>query len=183
MYESLKTNPYTLTADDKVSVIMVYTPNALIRGEVVTRQIVRISTWMRTQAAPEYMRIYNAQVVLTNTSPFQTLSLQEIYIHANQILAYHLAPPASDPVDYDVSEPNRKMEPVGIHINAFRFNGHLRVATSVNVNKFMDTAREVYISCYDVEISNPLIPAMGIIKVPYVAVRMASVIISARSGA
>jgi hypothetical protein len=38
-----------LSPDEKSTLVMIYTQNMLVRGEVVTRQGVRVSTWLRTQ--------------------------------------------------------------------------------------------------------------------------------------
>ena len=54
---------YTLAADEKSSLVMVYTRTLLMRGELVTKQGVRVSTWLRTDGAPEYLHVINAQVL------------------------------------------------------------------------------------------------------------------------
>ncbi len=181
MTDSVRSKPYTLGPDDKVSMLFIYTPNSLIRGEVVTRQLVRVSTWMRTQSAPDYMCVYNAQILLLNASPFQSVSLVECYVPAQLIIAYHIAPPNADPIDYDPSEPNRKMEPISAQLGAFRFDGCIRVASTTTLGKFLETSRESFFSMYDINISNPLIPGMGSMHVPFLAMRSNGVILSTRT--
>ncbi len=172
--------PYTVGPEEKETLLLVYTPNFFARGVVVTRQILRVSTWMRTQAAPDYIRLYNAQLLFMNSTPLQSIAMTECYIPAPQVIAYHIAPPNSEPPDYDPTEPNRKMEPITAQLNMFRFNGHLRLSGQNYLGKFMETAREMFFSLYDVEITNPLIPNMGTMKVPYVALRTNSIIFSTR---
>ena len=48
----------TLSPDEKSTLVMTYTQNMLVRGEVVTRQGVRVSTWLRTQGVPEYIHLF-----------------------------------------------------------------------------------------------------------------------------
>ncbi len=90
-----------------------------------------------------------------------------------------MAPPAADPPDYDSSEPNRKMEPITIQLGSFRFNGNLRMATQSTLGKYLDTARESFFSLYDVDVSNPLLPSMGVMHTAQVTIRLNSVIFAA----
>lgn len=152
--------------------IMVYTPNLLARGEVATLPAIRVSTWMRTQAAPEYLRLMQANVLVSGLGGMQNLSYDEFILPAEQVIAYHIVPPTADPLDYDQSEPNRKLEPVTILVGSFKFKGSLRMATQSNLWKFMETARQNWTSVYDVEITNPGLPSMGVLKVPLVLVRI-----------
>ncbi len=173
-------HPYTLAQDDKVTLVMVYMLNGLARGEVVTKQAVRVSTWLRTQMSPQYLSLYNTQVLIQGAGAMHPSSFSEYYLHVSQLLAFHIVPPAEDPMDYDLSEPNRKMEPVTALVGSFRFNGHIRMATSANIGKYLDTAREIFISLYDTDISNPSIPSMGNIHAPLVLVRLNSISLSTR---
>jgi hypothetical protein len=54
---------YTLAADEKTSLVLAYTGTTLVRGEVVTKQSIRVSTWLRMDPAPEYMHLLKAQVL------------------------------------------------------------------------------------------------------------------------
>ena len=53
----------TLSPDDKSTSVMVYTQNMLARGEVLTKQGVRVSTWLRTQGVPEYIHLFKSSVL------------------------------------------------------------------------------------------------------------------------
>lgn len=180
MAETLTKAAYTLAPDDKATLVMVYTQNLLARGEVVIKQAVRIGTWLRTQMAPEYMRLYNTQILVQGAGAMHSISLSEYYVHVSQILAFHMVPPAADPVDYDPGEPNRKMEPVTVLLGSFRLNGHVRMATASNLGKYLDTAREIFISLYEIDVSNPSIPSMGSYHVPFSLVRLNSISLGSR---
>ena len=176
--------PIALAEGEKSSLIMVYSPINLVRGEVVTTQAMRVSTWLRTPAAPDYIQIFNAQILMQGISgPAQSFFFPEYFLPTNLVSVYHLVPPAADPVDYDPSEPNRKMEAVTVMVEGFRFNGNLRMAGQTDLSKYLNLSHETFISMYDVDISNPGIPGMGLIHVPMVLVRNHSVSIAARAGA
>lgn len=171
MTESIPTPLYTLTDDDKVTSLMLYTANALIWGEVVVKQAIRVSTWLRTNAAPDKIVIYGAKLLLTTTPNAQPGSYREMIVPASIVGAYHLIPPASDPMDYDPTEPNRIMVPVSVLIGSSRINGKMRMTQQSNVQKYLDVTHESFTSIYDAEITNVLLPSLGRLKVPYVQVR------------
>ena len=50
---------HTLVRDEKTVMLMVYTQQAMVRGEVVVKESIRVNIWMRTQGAPEYMHFIN----------------------------------------------------------------------------------------------------------------------------
>ncbi len=183
MAQAEEKKPIKLAAGEKSSSIMLYSQTSLVRGEVVTTEAMRVSTWLRTPAAPEYMHIYNAQVLLLGVSgPAQSIFFQEYYMPTSLVSAYHLVPPAVDPVDYDPSEPNRKLELVTVLVGGFRFHGSLRMASKTDLSKYLDLSREPFISVYDVEITNPGIPGMGLIHVAMALVRSRMVTVAARVG-
>jgi hypothetical protein len=173
---------YTLQAGDKATPVMVYTLTTLVRGEIITKEHMRVSTFLRTQAAPEFLGLYNAQVlVFGGPTGIQQSNYSEYYISTQQILAYHMVPPAKDPADYDPSEPNRKMEPATMLVGTFRFNGLLRMATQSNLNKYLEVARESFLSLYDVEITNPGLPSASALKVAMALGRMSTAVLATRS--
>ncbi len=172
MTETVQTPAYTLTPGDKVQQVMAYTANAMFWGEVVVRDIIRVSTWLRTGNAPDRVRVYNARVLSTHLSgPVRLATFKELYISTSQINIFHLVPPAKDPIDYDPTEPNRKMEPVTLLVSNIRVDGHLRIASQGTVGKFLEVVRETFTSVYDAKISHPNNPAVRVIAVPYVIVR------------
>ena len=182
MSDATTPKPYTLGAGEKATPVMVYTLTTLTRGEMITKEQLRVSTFLRTQAAPEFVGLYNAHVlVFGGRSGIQQASCPEYFIPTQQILAYHLVPPAKDPPDYDPSEPNRKMEPATVLIGTFRFFGNLRMATQSNLSKFLEVARESFFSFYDVEITNPGLPSASALKVPIVLGRLSTAVVASRS--
>ena len=163
---------YALAGDEKITKVVAYTSNIFARGEVVTKEIIRVSTWLRSPMAPHNLFLRNAQVlVFGGPGALQTQVFSEYFLTVSQVIAFHMLPPAQDPVDYDASEPNRKMEPITVLVGTFRFNGHIRMSSQATLEKHLDISREAFMSLYDVEISNPGIPSMGIVKVPMVIVR------------
>ncbi len=164
--------PYQVGEFERVSSFMCYTRASLIWGEVVIRNAVRVSTWLRTNVAPDVICIYRAKVltIAANATPKPAL-FSEIHVMNPEILAYHLLPPESEPLDYDPSEPNRVLDPVTALAGTFRIDAKMRMSTRSTLKKYLDITREVFTPLYDAEISNMLMPALGVMKVPMLLVR------------
>jgi hypothetical protein len=169
---------YQLEADEKATPVMVYTPSHLAWGEVITKELIRLSTWLRTQAAPQYIFLHNAQMMYAGSGSPAPLSVAELHIPISQVCAFHMIPPHQDPVDYDPNEPNRKMVPVSALVGSFRFDGLLRSSTQSSLFTFLEVIKEVYTSLYDVKVYQPLRPSMKPLHIPFTLVKRDSALFS-----
>ena len=52
-----------LQPGEKITPVMIYTLNSLAWGSVVTKEAIRVSLWLRTPMAPQYISLLNAQVL------------------------------------------------------------------------------------------------------------------------
>jgi hypothetical protein len=162
---------YTLASDEKASGVMIYTQNTLVRGDAVTKQSNRVSVWLRTEGAPDYIHLLKPQVINLSGSAAKMLSYSEMYLSTALVIGFHLTPPAHDPLDYDETEKNRKMQPISVLVGTFVFNGRIRISTLVDIGTSITSGRSVWMSIYDVKISNPQLPQMGEVQVPMLVVR------------
>ena len=162
---------YSLASDEKASGVMIYTHDTLVRGEAVTKQSNRVSVWLRTEGAPEYIHLLKPQVINLGGNAVRMQSYSEMYVPSIQINAFHLTPPVKDPLDYDETEQNRKMQPITVLVDTFIFNGTIRIPTQVDLGTSIASGRTVWMSIYDVRISNPQLPQMGKLQVPMLVVR------------
>lgn len=183
MTEIRKPKAYQLAEDEKLTLVMLYTANTLIRGEVITKESIRVSIWLRTQAMPEFMHMLNAHVlVFGGAGPAKQVSYSELVVPTGEVLAVHLVPPAHDPLDYDESEVNRVTEPVSALIGTFVFDGHMRLSTQSNIPTAIGIGRTPWLSLYDLAIHNPHLSAMGVLKVPMAMVRQTHVLYGIHTG-
>ncbi len=155
---------YTLAADEKSTLVMVYTQNAMVRGEVVTKDNARVNTWLRTDAAPRFVHLLRASVLVFGGSPVKAFTHQEYYLPLAQVIAIHLAPPHTEAVDYEENEANRMMAQVTAQVGSFTFKGELRISAQSNVVASLDLAKMQWLSMYNLEIKNPFLPQMPPIK-------------------
>jgi hypothetical protein len=155
---------YTPAADEKLTPVMLYTPDTFVRGEVVTKQnVLRVNIWLRTDGAPKYMHVLKPQMLVFGGSPMKPLSYSEIYFPTS-------LPPTDEPLDYDPNEQNRMMQPVDVKVGTFLMRGKIRISTQTDVGSSLEVARVSWMSLYDAEIANPYLPQMPPLHVPMVLV-------------
>ena len=159
---------YTLTADEKASMVMIYTQNSFVRGEVVTRQTVRINSWLRTQGMPEYIHLLRAQVLIFGSGSIKSLNYPEIYVPTATVIGFHLVPPLTDALDYSEDEKNRAMQAVTALVGTFVFKGKLRISSQTGIGPSLESSRLQWMSIYDVEVSNSYLPQMPTLSVPLI---------------
>jgi hypothetical protein len=147
-----------LATDEKIATVMVYTNTMLARGEMIARENVRVSIWLRTQGVPNYIHLHKAQVISFAGGAAKTLSFSEIFIPTVQVTAFHLAPPDHDPLDYDLSEQNRTMQTLDVMIGTFMLKGKIRISTQTDIATSLDVMHTMWLSLYDAEIANPYLP-------------------------
>jgi hypothetical protein len=163
-----------LASDEKIAMVMVYTNNMLARGEVVAKENARVSIWLRTQGVPNYIHLYKPQVISFIGAVPKTFSFSEIFIPTVQVIAYHLAPPAQDPLDYETGEANRTMQPVELMIGPFMLKGKIRISMATDVATSLDVMRASWMSIYEAEITNPYLQQFNV-KAPMLLVNPSQV--------
>jgi hypothetical protein len=162
---------YTPGTDEKLTPVMLYTHDTLVRGEVVTKENVhRVNIWLRTDGAPKYMHVLKPQVLVFGGSPVKALSYSEIYFPTSQLIGFHTLPPTDETLDYDPNEMNRMMQPVDVKVGTFLMKGKIRISTQTDIGSSLEVARVAWMSLYEAEIINPYLTQMPAIHVPMVLV-------------
>ncbi|HUE99936.1 MAG TPA: hypothetical protein VMN99_11820 [Anaerolineales bacterium] len=162
---------YILRPNEKTAPVMLYAQQSVIRGEAVIKQNVqRVNIWLRTDGAPRYVHILKPQVLVFGGSPVKALSYSEVYFPSSQAIAFHPLPPTDEPLDYDSSEADRKMEDVDLLVGTFVMKGKFRISTHMEVNTSLEAAGVSWLSVYDVSITNPYLPQMPAMQIPMVLV-------------
>lgn len=165
-----------LAADEKTATVMVYTSTLLARGEVITRENARVSIWLRTQGVPNYIHLHKAQSISFAGGTPKTYALSEMFVPTAQVAAFHLAPPAEDPLDYDTSEQNRTMQAMDAMIGPFMLKGKFRISMQTDVATSLDVMRTTWMSIYEAEITNPHLPQFNV-QVPMLLVNSNCVVL------
>ena len=158
-----------LAPDEKKVMVMVYTDSMLVRGEVVARENMRVSIWLRTQGVPNFIHLHGPQVISFSGGAPKNYTMSEIFVPTAQVCVFHLAPPAQDPLDYEASEANRMMQPVNVMMGSFLLKGKMRISSQTEFSSSLDVMRASWASIYDVDIHNPLLPQFSL-QVPMLLV-------------
>jgi hypothetical protein len=180
MVETPEAKPKNLPADEKITPVMIYTTNSLVRGGLITKESIRVCVWLRMAGAPEFIHLKNANVIQFGLS-LNSQNFIDYFISTPLVNAFHLVPPAEEPLDYDVTETNRKMESVVVMVGSFRFSGTIRMSASSDLATHLAIVHTPLLSIYDIEITNPNLQAMGVIKVPFALVRTNQVTFGVRA--
>ncbi len=151
-----------LAPDEKTALVMLYTHNMLVRGEIVIKESLRVSIWLRTQGVPNYIHLHSPNVILLGGTPPKSLAYSEVFVPTAEVIGFHLAPPAQDPLDYDVSEANRRMQPVDMLVGSFMLKAKLRISTQTELATFLDVSRSSWTSVYEADITNPYLPQFNV---------------------
>lgn len=161
---------YTLAPDEKATTVLVYSPNKLIHGDLVTKGDARVGIWLRRQDLPNYIHLLNTEVLFFGGTPHMSLQYDEYYFPINRIIAFHLAPQFAEPLDYDPDIPGRVMVGVDMIIGAFMLKGKVRISTHANFTTMIEISHTTWFSVYEANINNPFLPEMPTIHVPMVLV-------------
>ncbi|MBV6397039.1 MAG: hypothetical protein HFACDABA_02643 [Anaerolineales bacterium] len=162
---------YTLATDEKVTPVMAYTQDSLIRGEAVTKQPVRVSTWFRTEGAPDYLHIYNVQWVTITGGALKPLTFPETFVPLDTIIGFHILPPQADPLDYDEREANRVNAPLSVLMGRLLVKGRMRVSPQTDIGTSLSISHTKWMSLYESEITSPHLSQMPAMQVPMLIVR------------
>jgi len=161
---------YTLAPDEKATTVVVYSPNKMIHGDLVTKKEIRVNIWLRMQDLPNYIHLLKAEVLLFGGSSYKSVMYDEYFFPINRIIGYHLAFSQTEPLDYDPGTPDRTMMDVDMILGAYMLKGRVRISTHANFATMIEISHMTWFSVYDADISNPLQPHLPTIHVPMLLV-------------
>lgn len=166
---------YTLGPEEKATLVMAYTHNGLIRGEVITPASVRLNAWLRTDIAPDYLHFHNLHWLQSSEAGVHSAAYPALLLPAALVIGFHPAPPSQEPLDYDPREDNRVSRPVTILMGLFVVNGHYRASVQMDLAATLQISHSPWFSIYDASIHSPHLPQMPPIHAPMLLVRLAQV--------
>jgi hypothetical protein len=161
---------YTLAADEKTTLVLAYTHNMLVRGEAVTKDNVKVNVWLRTDGAPNYIHLLNAQVLVFGGGVPKSSTYTEFFLPTQDVVVFHLAPPSNEALDYAPDEKNRSMDAVNVLLGTFMLKGKIRYSSQTGLGSTLEVARTAWMSLYEVDVSNPSLPQL-VMHVPMLLMR------------
>jgi hypothetical protein len=161
---------YTLAPDEKLTKVMMYSHNKLMHGDLVTKQNLRVNLWLRTQGVPNFIHLLNPELLVFSGSAPKSMKFNEYFFPTERVIGFHIAPPATEPLDYDETEKNRMMADVQLILGPFNLKGKVRISTQTDFATSIEVSRMSWFSVYEADISNPFLPSMPVIHVPMLLV-------------
>lgn len=162
---------YVLRPDEKITPVVLYSRDALVKGDVVTKHnVLKVNIWLRTDGAPKYLHVLKPQAIIFGGTPVKPLNFSELYFPASQLIGFHTLPPTDEALDYDPDEANRMMQEVHVLMGTFVVKGKIRISTQTELGTSLEVARISWLSVYDVEIVNPYLGHMPPLHVPMMLV-------------
>lgn len=158
-----------LAPDEKCVMVMAYTPTMLVRGGLIVGERVRVSTWLRNQGISNFLHLADPQALIVGSGAPKSITYSEIYVPTTEIMAFHIAPPISDPFDFDTTELNRTILSVNALAGTFVIKGQMRISSQSDFGQSLDTVRTPWLSVYEAEVTNPYIAQFNI-QVPMLLV-------------
>ena len=135
--------------------MMVYTSQGIIWGKLSHSSGIQPSRILLGVTIPEYLALTEAQAMFLEPNYIsKPIKHQQILIPTPTILGYHLMPPQKDVLDYDLTEPNRKMAPLTIYMRAMKINGHIRISEVTDTKTTLEVMKADFLTVYDLEISH-----------------------------
>lgn len=160
---------YDLQENEKITSVMVYTDDAFYHGKIISRDIVRVEILLRTEGAPLYLHLFEAQMIRPG-SAIKTKNFSELFIPVKAIICFHTAPDVKVELDYDEYEENRRLVPVTIAISSFLLDSKIRISTQTELTQSLEVTRSTWLTLYDATITNPYLAQMNI-QIPMLLVR------------
>ena len=144
---------YELNHDEKSTPVMVYTTDALFHGAVVTKNVARVNTWLRTEGAPTFLHMLKTRMIRPD-NPERVIQFDEQFIPTASIIGFHVGQGIENEVDYDEHEENRMMEHVKVVMGSFLIEGKIRISSQTDLNSSIEQYRIAWTSIYHASISN-----------------------------
>ena len=158
-----------LASDEKLATVMVYTHHMFVRGEIVIKENLRASIWLRSQSVLNYINLLKPNVLMFTGAQPKSIAYTEMFVPTKEVIAFHIAPPAEDVLDFDTSELNRAMQFVDLLLGSFTMKGKIRISTQSDLATNLDVSHATWMSVYDADVSNMYLPQFNM-RVPMLLV-------------
>lgn len=147
-----------LTPDEKSVTVVVYTPNMFLRGVIILGESIRASLWVRSQEVLKYIHMFNVNALVFEGQQPKDITYSEMFVQMSDVVGYHLAPPAEEPLAFDTSELNRAMHSVDMLLGSFTLKGKIRISTQSDMATNLEISHAGWMSVYDADISSLYLP-------------------------
>lgn len=140
---------HTLAPDEKAVQVMIGTADALIWGDLVTKEQVRMSAYLNT-LAEDYISLFNAKLLfLAPQEHAPPVERSAIHIRQAEILVFFVM---HDDEPLPEETQTRQYEPIEVVTGAYQIEGRLLKAPISSVQNMLMVSKATYMPVYDATI-------------------------------
>ena len=137
---------YALAADEKANQVMIGTPDALIWGDLVTKEQVRISAYLNT-LAEDYVTLHNAKILfLAPQEQAPPIERSAVYIRQQEVLVFFVM---HDEELLPEETQTRKYESVEAFIGSYQVEGTILKAPISTMQNMLLVSKATYMPVYN----------------------------------
>ena len=137
---------YTLAPDEKAIQVMIGTADALMWGDLVTKQQVRMSAYLNT-LAEEYISLFNAKILfLAPQEHAPPVERSSVHVRQEEVLVFFVR---HDEEPLPEETQTRQYEPIEAVIGAFQIEGELLKSPISTVQNMLLVSKAVYMPVYN----------------------------------
>lgn len=148
MYEAMQVTKqsHALAADEKATQVMIGTPDALIWGDLVTKEQVRISAYLNT-LAEDYVPLHNAKILfLAPQEQAPPIERPAVYIRQQEVLVFFVM---HDEEPLPEETQTRKYESVESLVGSYQVDGTILKAPISTMQNMLLVSKATYMPVYN----------------------------------
>jgi hypothetical protein len=160
---------YTLEPGQKVTQVMIGTPDMLIWGDLITRAQVRISAFLNT-LAEDFVPLSDAKVLflapVQQTAPIEK---PRMHIKLEEIMFFYAM---TESESLPEQSETRRLEPIEVFVTSYRIEGLILKSPIADLHTMLLVAKELYTPIYQAKIHHVAKPWLGVFTTDLVQVRL-----------
>jgi hypothetical protein len=166
---------YPMRPDEKVSQVMVGTDHALIWGDLVTRESVRLSVFLNT-LAEDFVPLHDVKILFL--APAQQVAPKErasLHVKLEEITLFFVM---DDPEPLPEETETQRYEPMEVIGGSYHVDGKILKSPVATLENMLLVSRSSYMPVYDATIRHVAKPWLGTFSSSRVQVRRDKMMIS-----
>jgi hypothetical protein len=159
---------YTVAQDEKVTRVMIGTPEILVWGDLVTKQSVRMSVFLNT-LAEDFVPLRNVKILfLAPTEQMAPLERAFLFVKLEEILLF-FAMHDTEPLPQEAE--TRRYEPAEVLVGSYQVKGKVLKSPMSTFHNMLLISRYAYIPLYEASVHHIAKPWLGAFSSNLIQVR------------
>jgi hypothetical protein len=164
----MSTGSYTLKPDEKATQVMIGTSDMLLWGDLVTKEHVRVSTFLST-LAEDFVPLHDVKILLlAPTEQIAPLDRPQVYVKQEEILLFYTISD-QDPLPQETEV--RRFEAVEAIVGSYRVEGMILKSPIATLLNLLIVSRDAYMPIYQAQIRHVAKPWLNAFSTNLVQVR------------